>query len=174
MSAFKNRSFAAILICAFFLQACNLPIAASPTPNAQASAVAATLLAIQSAPSPTLALAENTATQAPIPTDTSLPTWTPTPQNPLVLETTLCWEGPGAAYEVVSALKKDERVELLGQGSVSGWWIVKNPIYRDPCWAQAKDLLIDPGMNTSGMQLYYPPPTPTNTPTEIPTSTATP
>lgn len=157
-------------------QACNLPASGGPTPDAQGTAVAATLTAIQNmagAPPPVVG---NTATPVPPPTETSqpTPTPTPTPQNPLVLETSLCWVGPGDVYEVVSALKEGERVELLGQGSIPGWWIVKNPIYRDPCWVQANALQFDPGFNVSGLKVYYPPPTPTFTPSNTPTATYTP
>jgi hypothetical protein len=91
-----------------------------------------------------------------------------------VLETTLCWKGPGAQFEVVSALKKDERVELIGQASIPGWWIVDNPIYHDPCWAQAAHLQIEPGYNTSTLPFYTPPPTPTSTPTDTRTPTTAP
>ncbi len=158
------------------LYACNLPAAmeaAEATPDTVATWVAASLTAqVGSAPIPSntpapveSATPEATATGA-------LPT--PTPQNPLVLETTLCWQGPGAQYEVVSALKKGERVELIGQGSLAGWWIVNNPIYHDPCWAQAKDLQIEPSYDISGLKIFYPPPTPTSTPSNTPTPTNTP
>lgn len=109
----------------------------------------------------------------PIPTDTLPPSETLTPQDPLVLNATLCWVGPGPQYEVVSALKQGERVPLLGKGSIPDWWIVRNPIYRDPCWVQAKDMQVDPGVNVAVLQIYYPPPTPTSTPTETPVPTAT-
>jgi len=158
------------------LGACNLP---APTEEESAIDIvitrAAETLTAQaaSAPEPTstpnpevdITLAPNaTATEA-------LPT--STPQNPLVLETTLCWKGPGAQYEVVSALQKDQRVELIGQGSISGWWIVNNPIYHDPCWAQANTLQLDPGYNTAALAIFTPPPTPTSTPTNTATPTAT-
>ena len=170
----RNLLITAGLFLVVLLGACNLPGATEEAEAAQdtvATWVAASLTAqAASAPMPT---------STPTPTETatateSLPT--STPQNPLVLETTLCWQGPGAQYEVVSALKKDERVELIGQGNISGWWIVDNPIYHDPCWAQAKYLLIEPGYNTSTLPVYTPPPTPTSTPTNtaIPTATNTP
>lgn len=164
------------LLLVVLLGACNLP-ATTEEPEATQDTVA------------TWAAASLTAQAglAPVPNETPLPTEsanpnptetevlpTATPQNPLVLETTLCWQGPGAQYEVVSALKIDERVELIGQGSPSGWWIVDNPIYHDPCWVQAKDLLIEPGFDTSALEIYYPPPTPTFTPTNTPTPTPTP
>ncbi|HEX2697728.1 MAG TPA: hypothetical protein VHM28_08460, partial [Anaerolineales bacterium] len=105
------------------------------------------------------------------PTDTPYvpPSVTPTPQSPLVTGDALCWVGPGAVYEVVSAIKKGTRVELMGRGNISGWWIVRNPIYHDPCWIPDKYLQFDPGFNTSGLQIYYPPPTPTYTPSITPT-----
>jgi uncharacterized protein YgiM (DUF1202 family) len=91
----------------------------------------------------------------------------------LVLRATLCWVGPGSQYEVVSALKDSERVPLLGKGSIPDWWIVRNPIYRDPCWVQAQDLQVGSGIDAGALQVYYPPPTPTYTPTETPLPTAT-
>jgi hypothetical protein len=163
------------LLLVILLNACNMPEPTEEVPqDIVATWVAETLTAQAAlAPIPISTLTpEVEITLAPNPSATeSLPT--PTPQNPLVLETTLCWEGPGAQYDVVSALKKDERVELIGQGSLAGWWIVNNPIYHDPCWAQAKDLLIEPGYNTATLQTYYPPPTPTFTPTDTATPTAT-
>lgn len=166
------------LLLVFLLGACNLPGGGEETEEARDTVAtwAALTLTAQAALAPipsATPVPEANATTTPTPTATeALPT--ATPQNPLVLETTLCWQGPGAQYEVVSALKKGERVELIGQGSLSGWWIVDNPIYHDPCWAQAKDLLIEPGFNTSGLETYYPPPTPTSTPTDTPTPTPTP
>lgn len=164
----------AFLLLAILLGACNLPGAVQELGEAQvavATRVAASLTARAAlAPSAT-PLPAGTAT--PFPTAVqALPT--STPQDPLVLQTTLCWQGPGAQYEVVSALKVDERVELIGQGSLSGWWIVDNPIYHDPCWVQAKDLYIEPGYVLSGLEIYYPPPTPTFTPVDTPTPTPTP
>jgi uncharacterized protein YgiM (DUF1202 family) len=156
------------------LAACNLPNSTEEEPqDTIATWVGATLTAqAASASIPTSTpIPEVDVTLAPIPSATeNLPT--STPQNPLVLETTLCWKGPGTQFEVVSALKKDERVELIGQGSLAGWWIVDNPIYHDPCWAQAKDLQVEPGYNTAALPIYTPPPTPTSTPTNTATPTA--
>jgi hypothetical protein len=172
----RNLLISISLFLAIFLGACNLPVATEETQPPQdtvATWAAATLTARAASalvPTGTSVPAEN---PTPTPTATeSLPT--STPQNPLVLETTLCWKGPGAQYEVVSALKKDERVELIGQGSIAGWWIVNNPIYHDPCWAQANYLQIEPGYNTAALPIYTPPPTPTSTPSDTPTPTSTP
>jgi hypothetical protein len=97
-----------------------------------------------------------------------------TPQDPLVVKDALCWEGPGALYEVVSAVRTGTRVELLGRGSIGSWWIIDNPIYHDPCWVQGDVLEFDSGYNLSGLPIYNPPPTPTFTPTPKPTETMTP
>ena len=153
------------IVMAFLLVplACNLPSGTVPTLT-------------QPVPSPSAAQPiplESTMTITPLPTVIESPSATPTPQNPLVLRATLCWIGPGPVYEVVSALKKDERVVLLGRGgSISGWWIVDNPIYHDPCWVQTGDLQLDPGFDTANLKIFNPPPTPTKTP--APTFTPTP
>jgi len=158
------------------LSACNLPNSAQEeeAQDTVATWVALTLVAqASSAPIPTSTPPpEVDVTMAPSQTATEIIP-TSTPQNPLVLETTLCWKGPGTQFEVVSALKKDERVDLIGQGSIAGWWIVDNPIYHDPCWAQTNDLQIEPGYNTAALPIYTPPPTPTLTPTKTATPTAT-
>ena len=172
----RNTLITISLFLVLALGACNLPASREKTEIPQdlvATWAAATLSALTvSVPTPTIAPAP-TESATPIPTATEAPP-TATPQNPLVLETTLCWKGPGDQYEVVSALKKDERVELIGQGSIAGWWIVNNPIYHDPCWAQARDLQIEPGYNTAALPIYTPPPTPTSTPSDTPTPTSTP
>lgn len=164
------------ILLVIILSACNLPNSAEEeAQDTVATWVASTLTArAAAAPIPTSTQAPDIdITLAPISTATkNIPA--STPQNPLVLETILCWKGPGAQYEVVSALKKDERVELIGQGSFAGWWIVNNPIYHDPCWAQAEYLKLEPGYNTSGLPIYTPPPSPTPTPSDTPTPTSTP
>ncbi len=103
---------------------------------------------------------------------TETPTPTATPQTPVVLRDTLCWVGPGNKYEVVSALKIGTRLELIGRGTVDGWWVISNPIYKDPCWVQANDVQIEPGFDTSTLKLISPPPLPT--PTWTPSITPTP
>ena len=147
--------------------ACNLPHG-SVILNAEATSAAQTAAASARAVFPET----ETPTPVPVPTNTGPASATSTPQNPLVVKDALCWEGPGQAYLVVSAVKNGERVELLGRGSISGWWVIKNPLYRDPCWLQENALQIDPGYNLSSLRIFTPPPTPT--PTHPPTPTWTP
>ena len=105
----------------------------------------------------------------PIPaTDTaSAPTLTMTPQNPLVTTTAYCWSGPTSktlTYEVISSIQAGTRVQLLGQGIVEGWWIIRNPRYNDPCWIQQEYVQIDPAYDLSTLKTFAVPATPTATP----------
>jgi uncharacterized protein YgiM (DUF1202 family) len=63
-------------------------------------------------------------------------------------------------YDVVSSVKAGTAVTVLGVGSITGWFVIENPIYRDRCWIEAKNLALDPYFNTAGMQVFNPPPTP--------------
>jgi len=159
----RKVSLAAVIIFLLLPLACNLPSRVFSTPTQPIASASAT---------PSIPVAE-TLTFTPLPTLIEIPSATPTPQNPLVLRATLCWKGPGPVYEVVSGLKKDERVVLLGRGSIAGWWVVDNPIYHDPCWVMASDLQLDPGFDTSNLRIFNPPPTPTPTRTPTPTYTPT-
>ena len=111
---------------------------------------------------------------AAVPSDTAAPAATATAQKPLVINSTLCWLGPGDKYEVMSSLSKGQNVEVIGRGSISGWIILRNPRYHDPCWARASDLQIDPSLDLNSLQVYTPPVLPTNTPKPTPDPTATP
>lgn len=150
------------------LGACNLP---SGVPSAD---VPPELLV---SVTPTAALFADTSTPTPAPvvlsTDTALST--PTPQDPLVIRATLCWQGPGPKFDVVSALNQNERVKLLGRGSISGWFVVDNPTYHDPCWVSEGDLQIEAGTDLTNLKIYNPPPTATPTkPPPTPTYSPTP
>lgn len=134
------------------------PAPAADETNKEVTALAATISAMQTQ-------------DAQVPVTGATPG--PTPQNPLVIKSTLCWLGPGPAYEVVSALKIGTRVTLLGRGSISGWWVVRNPIYRDPCWVEASAIRIEPGFSLANLQTFFPPPTATPTPTATPDFTPT-
>lgn len=155
------------------LAACNIPTSqATPAPDAGVTFVVATLSAIETANASVPTLEPATVTPTALPAETALPP--ATPQNPLVVKDALCWQGPGAAYEVTSSVKTGARVELLGRGSTGAWWIIRNPIYHDPCWVEADVLQIEAGYDLSGLQVFYPPPTPTLTPTQTSTPTVTP
>ena len=162
------------LLLALAISGCNLPSNAA-APNVAATLVAATLSVLQTKAAATLTAAPMPSdTVAPAPVIVGPPTSTATPQNPTVTQLALCWTGPGDAYPVVSSVKVGTSVELMGVGSVSGWYIIKNPTYHDPCWIQASNLKIDPNLNLSTLKIYNPPPTPGPTETEVPPPTDTP
>jgi uncharacterized protein YgiM (DUF1202 family) len=142
--------------------ACNLP---SVSPSTQAEQATTT-------PTPEILVEAAPATAAPVPP--VAPTATPepaAPQDPLVLRATLCWYGPGQKYEVISSLHQGERVKLLGRGSISGWYIVENPTYHDPCWVQEADLQVDPALDQLSLKIFSPPATKVP-PTDVPPSPA--
>ena len=170
----------AIPFLALALAACALPGAPGATPPGEReTAVAGTVSAMltqvavpATAASATEAIPTETETIPATSTATLIPA--STSQNPLVVKDALCWEGPGAQYLVVSAVKNGQRVELLGRGSIGAWWIIDNPIYHDPCWVNADVLQFDTGYNLSGLKVFTPAPTPTPTASNTPTPTKTP
>ncbi|HUI88165.1 MAG TPA: hypothetical protein VLX61_05525 [Anaerolineales bacterium] len=161
----KHLAVAGILLAAALL-ACGFPAGENP-PSAQRTMLAATVFLMQTevstlqTPPPS-----DTATFMPVPTDTGTASPVPTPQNPLVVQNTLCWLGPGPGFQVSSSVHAGTRVILLGQGSVPGWWVIEGPVYHDPCWMPQQDLQIDVGYDFHELQIFYPPPTarPTKTP----------
>ena len=96
----------------------------------------------------------------PLPSSTPLPpatiTPTSTPQPPTVRHHAACWFGPGSAYNLESNITKGKQVQILGVGSLPGWYIIRNPYFLQPCWIQAADLNIDPGMDLSQYPIVTP------------------
>jgi uncharacterized protein YgiM (DUF1202 family) len=170
---FGRFALASLLVLGAIL-ACNLPsVTPTATLDLAATWVAATLTALgpgASAPNtaPTVAV-----TNTPVPTNTIPPSATPTPAKPVVIKDSLCSVGPGSNYEVVSAVKTGTEVELIGRGSIAGWYIINNPIYHDPCWIAAASLQIDPSFNVSALKVIVPPPSPTPKPSRTPVPTPT-
>ena len=116
----------------------------------------------QTQPAPT-----ESSTPIPVTYTASVPTLTPTPQNPLVTTTAYCWSGPTdktLKYELVSSIQAGTRVQLLGRGIVDGWWVVRNPRYNDPCWIQQQYVQIDLSYDLSTLKTFAVPSTPTATP----------
>jgi len=155
-------SAAAWLVVAVMMMACSLPVAAS-RPDLTGTMVAATIFALQTDAAATqtqLVVEIPTSAATPMPTITLTPSITPTPQNPVVIALTLCLTGPGKAYNVVSSIKSGTEVQLLGVGSVAGWYVIENPVYHDRCWIESTGLRIDSGTNIASLQVFNPPPTP--------------
>ncbi len=115
----KRFLLAGIILCAALL-ACGFPVEGK-IPSAQRTVLAATIFVMQTEVSTLQTPApSDAATFTPVITDTITPSPLPTAQNPLVINKTLCWLGPGPGYEVASSLQAGTRVILLGVGSVAG------------------------------------------------------
>jgi hypothetical protein len=99
-----------------------------------------------------------TPTLTPIPTETptSEPTSDAPPRLPQTVNFAGCWFGPGPTFQHETNIKKGKGVELLGVGSVPGWWIIRDPYFHRPCWIQAVDLKIFPGTDTSTLPVMTP------------------
>jgi len=83
------------------------------------------------------------ATSTPVFTET--PTLEPTPavtKRPEVIGFSPCYTGPGSSYPLVSNISDTKRVDLIGIGSVPGWYVIKNPYFNSPCWISVEDLKI--------------------------------
>jgi hypothetical protein len=111
---------------------------------------------------------------APIPrsggaAETSLPGGTPA-NGTVIINDTLCWQGPGPRYETTSAIFKGTLVQVLGRSLTPGWYIVLNPVYHNACWVQASDVQLDPTIDVNALRVYSMPnaSTPTARPSRTP------
>ena len=105
------------------------------------------------------------ASPTPLPaTATLIPTETPSPQpteaKPLkrtVIKTfTGCYYGPGPEYTLDSNISEGRRVDIVGIGSVPGWYVIINPYFHKQCWVNANDLEIDPARDLSTLPVMTP------------------
>ena len=141
---------------AIFISTACAPQATPPVVDRQATNIAmgVAVAKTQTAQAPT-------ATQTTTPTSTPLPpTATPTKgpvQPPVVVGFANCWLfGPGYSYSLDSHIKSGKQVQIIGVGSVSGWYIIINPYYGTTCWIQAASLNIDPNMDLSQIPMMTP------------------
>jgi hypothetical protein len=143
----KSRYILVLVLVSGLLLGCNLPLGTAPsgTPNPTDYVMTLSVMqtkAVMTATAEGVSGATSAPTQAPIPQTGGTP-GTPATQMATVSNDTLCWRGPGPAYETISALFKGTQVLLLGRTVLAAWLIVRDPIYQDPCWAQASDLQVD-------------------------------
>ena len=153
------RLLLAPFILALLASAACAPKPVTPSPDEMSTAVAAlaitfmTRTAAAASPTPTI-------TSTVPPTVTLTPDFTATPEhrNPMIINFASCFYGPGPTFTLESNISKGKRVELLGVGSQSGWYIIRNPYFHKPCWVAAADLQIDPGVNTAVLPVMTPGP----------------
>lgn len=131
------------------------PVDTLATAVAQAASDLLTQTAAASSPTP------------PPPTLTSIPSATETatieptsaaPKSPVIVNYAPCWFGPGPKYQLESNISQGKKVELLGVGSVPGWYIIMNPYFHQACWVQAVDISIDPATDLSTYPVMTPRP----------------
>ena len=113
-----------------------------------------------------VAVAWTRTAKAPTLTPSATPTYTPIPPTstptrgpikpPVVVNFAPCWFGPGNAYYLESNIEAGEQVQLVGIGSLPGWYIIINPYFFQRCWIQAANLSIDPNMDLSQIPMMTP------------------
>ena len=146
-----------IVICILGMIAACTPRPATPSPDEMSTAVAAlaftflTRTAAAASPTPTI-----TATPPPTEKPTRDVTATPEHRLPITVNFAACYYGPGPTFTLESNISQGKRVQLLGVGSVPGWYIIFNPYFHKPCWIAASDIQIDPGVNTAALPVMTP------------------
>jgi hypothetical protein len=88
-------------------------------------------------------------TDTPVPTETPIPepTKDPTIDIITIIRNVECRTGPGENYALTSNLLPEERVWLMGIGSVPGWYVIENPYFGSPCWVPEDAVELDPAMD---------------------------
>jgi hypothetical protein len=153
----RSLRLAAIGMLMICMNAACSPQASPPPVDSMATNIALGVIRAQSQtaqalpPSPT---ATETQTPIPTPTVTSGPT-----QQPMVIHFAPCWFGPGRAYNLESNIEEGESVDLLAVGTVPGWYIIRNPYFRQPCWIQAENLSLGPAFDPGPFPMMTPWPT---------------
>jgi hypothetical protein len=103
-------------------------------------------------------------TETPEPIATELPTLPPEP-----VETTMpvvygsisgkepCYKGgPGPNREVTSYITDTKKVEMIGIGSVPGWYVIEDPYFYSPCWINAENLILESDFDLSAYPVIEP------------------
>lgn len=101
------------------------------------------------------------ATDTPTASPTETPTIEPTKgqaKRPAILKFTGCYYGPGEEYGLDSNISENKKVQIVGIGSVPGWYVIINPYFHKQCWVAASDLWIDPAMDLSWLPVMTPQP----------------
>lgn len=84
-----------------------------------------------------------TITLMPSETSTVEPTKDSSKKTVTVVGQAPCYFGPGDTYVLESYISDTKQVELLGIGSVSGWYIIMNPYFHQACWLAAEYVRLD-------------------------------
>jgi hypothetical protein len=159
-----RRSLHLIVLVVTLLTACTPKAPATPTVDAVGTRVAelAAIMMTQTA-------AAYSPTPLPSPTFTATPAFTETPTlEPTPATTSIpkvtgsvgyapCYKGgPGAPYGLDSNITDTKEVEVVGIGSVPGWYVIINPYFYTQCWIAAENLVLDPNFNAAAFPTITP------------------
>jgi len=65
-------------------------------------------------------------------------------------DTAPCYLGPNADVNKLSSyISSYKDVQMVGVGSVPGWYVIINPYNRGQCWVEAKNMVLDPSFDIS-------------------------
>lgn len=109
----------------------------------------------------------------PTPTITRRPTMSTT-ERVRITRDTLCYEGPGKNYPVVSSVLQNQTANLIGIGFGNTYYVIENPIFVVPCWVEATSVEYDGDLGTLRIIAAPSTSTPTKAPDRPEPSTATP
>ena len=175
----SNKIFFSLLAIITIL-ACNVPGGVTPTspPNFVATITAQAALLVQTPqdgqPSPQPGINSATPelitqvvfTETPAPTATIALTSTQSVTTLTVSADTNCRSGPSKDYDYLGALLINQSAEVVGKNTITGYWIIKNPERGGNCWLWGKYATV--AGDTSKLQEFSIPPTPTPTAPEAP------
>jgi hypothetical protein len=154
----KLRFFHSIILVTTLITACAPTPASTPTVD-----VIGTMSVELASMMLTQTVAAYSPTPPPSPTFTATPVFTETPAlPPTPVETVMpkvleaggadvapCYQGPGPNYPLTSQISSMKYVEMVGVGSVPGWYVIINPYFHSQCWIEARHLVLDPSFDVS-------------------------
>ena len=142
-----------------------------------ANTIAAQTLAVPDETEETVITVEEATPVPPTETPTDLPTatlaFTATLSVPMVQVSvnTNCRTGPGAIYDLVSALLVSQEAEVVARNADGSYWVIQNPGGAGSCWLWGFYATVEGP--TASLPVWDAPPTPTPLPTNTPTPTPT-
>jgi hypothetical protein len=174
----KNLKLAWIapLIFMLALASCNFPLSGNGGNDANISTIVALQVA-QTQMAQTLAVGQASPTSQQLAQEpTFTPTITLTPQPSAtptlegvwltVVENTNCRSGPGIVYDLITTIKKDQKVQALARNPDNDYYYIQNPNGGGFCWLW--DQYSTLSGNITILPVFTPQPTPTNTITPTP------
>ena len=176
----KSRRIFFSILAVITILACNVPGGVTPTspPDFVATITAQAALLVQppqdGQPSPQPGINSATPelatqvvfTETPAPTATIALTSTPSVTTLTVSADTNCRSGPSKDYDYLGALLINQSAEVVGKNTITGYWIIKNPERGGNCWLWGRYATVTG--DTSKLQEFSIPPTPTPTAPEAP------